>query len=172
MLARMRRPTGVRLALVPTLLALSGALSGCGLLGLAGAGQASGQVAPVSPAVTTPPGSSTPTPAASAGGLTLTVADSGETVRLPVARTLTLDLQGSLADPWGHLGNSNPAVLRQLSSELGILQPAGTISARFLALAPGTAVIHATQIPSCTLTVPACAMPDRLFSVTVVVAAD
>ncbi len=103
--------------------------------------------------------------------MVVTANDAGTTVQLTVGQTLTLILTGSAAIPWRGLSNSAPAVLRQLPSPLGVLQPLGSIRALFQALAPGTARLSAASVPSCLSQIPACAVPERSFSVLVNVTA-
>lgn len=123
---------------------------------------------PAAPSPSTPP-AVTPSPGQS--DVVVTANDAGTTVQLTVGQTLTLILTGSAAIPWRGLSNSAPAVLRQLPSPLGVLQPLGSIRAVFQALAPGTARLSAASVPSCLSQIPACAVPERSFSVLVDVTA-
>jgi len=169
----------------------SGLLASCAIPpGSRGSPAGGGQAAPVasaghgtasaSPIVINPlpfgkePPSPGPTlvPAPGSQTLTVTAADAGRTARLRVGDTLTVELRGTASMPWEHLGNSNAAVLHPLPQLLGILQPVGTIWARFQAVAPGTAVVTATSVPACLSDHPACALPDRLFTLQVVVTAS
>ncbi len=129
-------------------------------------------VTPPPPGQGSPPPAATLTPPPGTQALTVTVADAGRTARLRVGDTLTVELRGTASLPWEHLQDSDVFVLHPLPQLLGILQPAGTIWARFQATVPGTADLTAAWVPACLSAHPACAMPDRLFTLQVVVTAS
>ncbi len=117
----------------------------------------------------TPPVNGTTTPAATAGtpvatneGTTVTLADDGKTVTLKVGQRFLLDLGSGM--------NWVPTVANQniVSRVAGITVINGAQGV-YQADAPGTTTLMANGEPTCLHAKPACAMPNRLFSVTIVV---
>lgn len=119
-------------------------------------------VVPPVPVVTPPPPltAAPPTP----GQVTLTVADNGRTVHVVVGQHLMVDLQGPPFDPWSQPTSSNAAVLQAQPS--GVTATNGSAVARFLAASNGQSRLSSAETPSCR---PACELPSRLWTVTVIV---
>lgn len=109
-------------------------------------------------------GASPTTTAGPPAPVTVTASDSGKTVRLVPGQGLDVQLQGSAGYSWSAPATNNSGVLAQTSSGTG--PSPGGASATFVARQDGQATVSATQSPVCA---PACAMPDRRFSVTAVV---
>jgi hypothetical protein len=115
-----------------------------------------------------PVSTSTGTPAAGAPagsadqGLNVTLADDSKTITLKVGQRFLLDLGSDL--DWTPTV-ANPAIVSRV---IGITVIRGAQGV-YEALAPGTTTLSANGSPACRQTKPACAMPNRLFQVTIVV---
>ncbi len=94
--------------------------------------------------------------------LSVTLADDGKTVHFKVGQRFLLNL--------GAEYNWNPVVADQsiVSRVIGILVIRGA-QGIYEAHAPGTTTLTATGDPTCRQSKPACAMPSRVFKVTLVV---
>ncbi len=94
--------------------------------------------------------------------LSVTLADDSKTIHLKVGQRFLLDL--------GEDYNWNPIVADQtiVSRVVGILVIRGA-QGIYETDAPGTTTLMATGDPACRQSKPACAMPSRLFKVTIVV---
>ncbi|MDR2984938.1 MAG: hypothetical protein LBV34_08860 [Nocardiopsaceae bacterium] len=162
-------------------------VAACGVNGSAGggAGQAgSVQPQPSGTTVTVSrqprPGSLSPAPVAhsghrtitadKSGRVTLTTSDDGATVKVMSGQEITVVLggQGTLQWTKPRLAGPAAAVLRQLSASGGY--PSQTAArATFRAAQAGSAVILSSTDAKCLHAHPACAIPERLWRVTVVV---
>jgi hypothetical protein len=99
--------------------------------------------------------------------VTLTVSDSGRTVRLPAGRALAVVLPRQGAFSW-HPALADGAALARVSAGGGYpgQQPA---RATFRAVARGRAVLRATDDTACLHAQPSCEVAQRLWQVTVIV---
>ncbi len=111
---------------------------------------------------TTTPTAAAGTPAATGEAPAVTLADDSKTITLKVGQTFLLDLGSDM--------NWTPNVVDQkvVSRVIGITVIKGAQGV-YQADAPGTTQLMATGQAPCRLAKPACAVPDRLFSVTIVV---
>jgi hypothetical protein len=100
----------------------------------------------------------------SAGG-TLTVADSGETVRLKVGQSVRVVLRGG--GTWDLPRAAGKAVRRTSAS--GGYPTSPPARATFRAVRPGTAVLRSMTDAKCLHAQPPCAIAQRLWTVTVIV---
>jgi hypothetical protein len=162
-------------------------VAACGVNGSTGGGaggqpsaqpQASGTAVTVSrqPRI----GSLTPAPVAHSGHrkitvgpsgrVTVTISDDGVTVKIVPGQLITVLLgsQGTLQWTRPRLAGPAAAVLRQLSASGGYPSQAPARAA-FRAVQAGTAVILSSTDARCLHAHPACAIPERLWRVTVVV---
>lgn len=125
-----------------------------------------------SPSSVTPIGTSpspNPSPSVGAGSLMYGLASSGDTVTLTLHQKLEIKLPQQQVGPWTPLHDSNPEVLGLV---VGPIPPVGSgapLVGSYIAAAQGTAVVSSTMVPSCLKEKPACALPDRLFELKVVV---
>jgi hypothetical protein len=102
-----------------------------------------------------------------AAWVTLTVADSGRTVRLPAGRTLAVVLSRQGAFSW-HPALVDGAALARVSAGGGYpgQQPA---RATFRAVSRGRAVLRALDDTGCLRAQPSCGVAQCLWQVTVIV---
>lgn len=96
--------------------------------------------------------------------VTLTVADNGRTVSLHVGQHLVVDLQGTPTYPWSQPQAGDAAVLQAQPS--GVAATNGSAVARFLAASNGRSTLSSAESSHCH---PACGLPSRPWTVTVVV---
>jgi hypothetical protein len=169
--------------------AIALAVTACGVVGpIAGGAGSRGSAEPLRPgtAVTATlsraprPGKLTPAPAAPlrhrritaghSGKVTVTTSDDGATVVVAPGQTITVFLEGQGKLRWNRprLAGSAPGVLRQLSASGGYpsAAPAG---ASYRAVRAGTVAIISGTNARCLHAQPPCAIPQRLWRVTVVV---
>ena len=166
------------------------AVTACGVAGPMAGGAAShrGSAEPPRPgtAVTATlsrapePGKLTPAPAVPlrhrritvghSGKVTVTTSDDGATVVVAPGQTIAvvLDAQGMLRWNRPRLAGSAPGVLRQLSANGGYpsAAPAG---ANYRAVRAGTVAIISGTNTRCLHAQPSCAIPQRLWRITIVV---
>jgi hypothetical protein len=107
-------------------------------------------------------------PAAPPAATTLTVADNGKTVRLPLGQSLAVRLDPAGGMSW-HLPATDGAALRPASASGGYPRR-GPALATFAAIAPGRVKLHSITDAACLHSQPACALAQRSWQVTVVVA--
>ncbi|MHB1640627.1 MAG: hypothetical protein ACYCUD_12480 [Candidatus Dormibacteria bacterium] len=99
--------------------------------------------------------------------MTLSLVSNGRSISVALGTRIRVMLDGSPGLPWRHVVTSNSIVLRHVPDQLMITIARGSVVTDFLVVAPGTAIISATQSPTCLNSTPPCAMPSRLFSVKV-----
>ncbi|MGN6795972.1 MAG: hypothetical protein ACTHJW_26605 [Streptosporangiaceae bacterium] len=125
----------------------------------------------LTPAPTTPVGHRTIT-AGHSRQVTVTTSDDGATVVLVPGQVISVVLRGQGVPMWNRprLAGVVPGVLRQLSASGGYPSRAPG-RADYRAVHPGTATILSATNARCLHAQPACAIPERLWRVTVVVRA-
>lgn len=107
-------------------------------------------------------------PAVPHAATTLAVADNGKTVRLSLGRSLAVRLDPVGGMSW-HLPATDGAALRAASASGGYPRR-GPALATFAAVAPGRVKLHSITDAACLHSQPACALAQRTWQVTVVVA--
>jgi hypothetical protein len=107
-------------------------------------------------------------PAAPSAATTLSVADNGKTVRLPLGQSLAVRLDPAGGMSW-HLPAADGAALRPASASGGYPRR-GPAWATFAAVSPGRVRLHSITDAACLHSQPACALAQRAWQVTVVVA--
>ncbi|MGH9072413.1 MAG: hypothetical protein ACRDX8_14975, partial [Acidimicrobiales bacterium] len=101
----------------------------------------------------------------SSAPVALSNADSGNTIDLRVGQSVTVTLSGTMSFPWSEPDTGNSAVLAR---ESGSANPrTGDSYATFLAVGAGATDVTAIQNPLCLQARPMCALPSRLWRVTV-----
>lgn len=104
----------------------------------------------------------------SGGMITVTDSASGETIMLHLGQSLRIMLSGSSIDRWSTPSASDPSILQGQPS--GILPTPGSAIAQFRGAAVGQATVTASEDPDCRNLTPPCAMPSRVFTLTVDIA--
>jgi hypothetical protein len=95
--------------------------------------------------------------------VSLTAADAGRTISVLAGTEIDVHLAGSTGFPWSPVHSSNHAAVIKTSGS----RVAGSSDAHFSAIAAGTSQLTASQVPACTTAPLPCALPARLWSVTV-----
>lgn len=115
-----------------------------GTLALAGCAHPAPRVEP--PIRLTPVPSPDTVTACLRGSMTITEADGGRSVCVTTGSTVAVVLHGSAGQPWAPVTGTGAAL--RAGAGGGSAEPAGTTSARFSAVAPGTATLTSSR-PAC-----------------------